>query len=183
MTECTKMNLGNALKECCRHKSFSKISISDITSTCHLNRQTFYYHFEDKYELLEWVYYEDGFKDLQKNISFENWHFHMEKLLETMLEDRIFYENTISSYPVSFQKGLFEILCSLFQQAICSLDGRNKLNQQEIQYYSRFYSYGMCGLIMDWVNGGMKTSPHVVSMKIRKLADDSEKMAHERIME
>ena len=183
MTESTKKSLAEALKECCRHKSFSKISIQDITKQCGLNRQTFYYHFEDKFTLLEWIYYEEGFRELQKNITFENWHIHMEKQLEVMKSERDFYENTIRSYPVAFQKGLFEILCTLFEQAITSLDGSSKLNQQEIEYYSRFYSYGMCGLIMDWVNTGMKTDPHQLAMKIRKLADDSEKMAYGRITE
>ena len=45
----TKHAIAAALKELCREKSFDKISIADITSTCGLNRQTFYYHFEDKY--------------------------------------------------------------------------------------------------------------------------------------
>ena len=56
----TKHAIAAALKELCREKSFDKISIADITSTCGLNRQTFYYHFEDKYELLNWIYYTEG---------------------------------------------------------------------------------------------------------------------------
>lgn len=37
----TKHAIAAALKELCREKSFDKISIADITSTCGLNRQTF----------------------------------------------------------------------------------------------------------------------------------------------
>ena len=51
----TKHAIAAALKELCREKSFDKISIADITSTCGLNRQTFYYHFADTYALMDWT--------------------------------------------------------------------------------------------------------------------------------
>ena len=37
-----------------KKKSLSKISISEIVKECQINRKTFYYHFEDIYDLLEW---------------------------------------------------------------------------------------------------------------------------------
>ena len=106
----------------------------------------------------------------------------MAVLLETMQKEKYFYENTNRSYPVTFQQDLFEILCTLFQQAITRLDGTSELNRQEIQFYARFYSYGLVGLVMDWVNEGMKTDPSQLSVRIRKLADDSEKMAYSKLM-
>ena len=47
----TKKAIAGALKTVCKEKAFDKISIADITAACGLNRQTFYYHFQDKYEL------------------------------------------------------------------------------------------------------------------------------------
>ena len=44
----TKKAIAAALKQVCREKPFDKISIADITAVCGLNRQTFYYHFQDK---------------------------------------------------------------------------------------------------------------------------------------
>lgn len=35
--------------------SDDKITINDITEKCGINRQTFYYHFHDIYELIEWI--------------------------------------------------------------------------------------------------------------------------------
>ena len=50
----TKSALCDSLKKLCEQKPFDKISISDITGECGLNRQSFYYHFQDKYDLLEY---------------------------------------------------------------------------------------------------------------------------------
>ena len=37
-------------------KPFSQISVSDICGKCEMNRKSFYYHFKDKYDLVNWIY-------------------------------------------------------------------------------------------------------------------------------
>ena len=63
----------------------------------------------------------------------------------------------------------FQITCTLFEEAIRRLDGSLRLQEADVRLYSRFYSYGMCGIIRDWVRGGMKESPESLSLRIRKL--------------
>ncbi|NLJ79677.1 MAG: TetR family transcriptional regulator [Firmicutes bacterium] len=36
-----------------------KISIEEITRPCHLSRKSFYYHFQDKYDLLCWIHHNE----------------------------------------------------------------------------------------------------------------------------
>ena len=50
----TKQMLCDALIELSAKKPFSKITVSEIVNLCNVNRKTFYYHFEDIYDLLEW---------------------------------------------------------------------------------------------------------------------------------
>ena len=54
MSNLTKIALSNALKELLAHKSLEKITVTELTRACGLNRMTFYYHFQDIYELAEW---------------------------------------------------------------------------------------------------------------------------------
>ncbi|MBR4026401.1 MAG: TetR family transcriptional regulator [Lachnospiraceae bacterium] len=46
--------LAETLKSLMQKKPLSKISVSEIVNACQINRKTFYYHFADIYELLEW---------------------------------------------------------------------------------------------------------------------------------
>ena len=55
MADTTKNELSRALKHQLLTKTLDNITVRDITDECHLNRQTFYYHFHDIYELLEWT--------------------------------------------------------------------------------------------------------------------------------
>ncbi|HAB61398.1 MAG TPA: dihydroxyacetone kinase transcriptional activator DhaS, partial [Lachnospiraceae bacterium] len=42
----TKQAIARGFKQLMKEKTFDKITILDITKTCGLNRQTFYYHFQ-----------------------------------------------------------------------------------------------------------------------------------------
>ena len=50
----TKQMLCDAFITLASKKAFSKITVSEIINLCNVNRKTFYYHFTDVYDLLEW---------------------------------------------------------------------------------------------------------------------------------
>lgn len=52
----TKKALAQALKECMQEEAFCKISVSELCEKCHMNRKSFYYHFRDKFDLLNWIF-------------------------------------------------------------------------------------------------------------------------------
>ena len=54
MSDITKRALEASLKKMLLKKPVTKITISDITEDCGVNRATFYYHFKDIYDLIEW---------------------------------------------------------------------------------------------------------------------------------
>ena len=62
----TKQALASSLKSLMHEMPFQKISISHICDRCNMNRQSFYYHFRDKYELLNWIFDMDFLELLQK---------------------------------------------------------------------------------------------------------------------
>ena len=64
MSELTKRALEQSLKNLLLQKPLNKITISDIADDCGINRMTFYYHFKDIYDLVEWSCQEDAAKAL-----------------------------------------------------------------------------------------------------------------------
>ena len=48
----TKNALAMALKQLMKTQGFDKISVSEICKECGMNRKSFYYHFRDKYDLV-----------------------------------------------------------------------------------------------------------------------------------
>ena len=52
----TKRALASALRELMKEVPFDKIQVSHICDRCGMNRKSFYYHFKDKYDLLNWIF-------------------------------------------------------------------------------------------------------------------------------
>ncbi len=63
----TKQALAFALKERMEEKTFEKISVSDICESCDMNRKSFYYHFKDKYDLVNWIFRTEFAESSKKN--------------------------------------------------------------------------------------------------------------------
>lgn len=53
----TKKALAAALKQIMTEVPFPKISVGDICEACGMSRKSFYYHFKDKYDLVNWIFY------------------------------------------------------------------------------------------------------------------------------
>ena len=105
----TKLALSNALKELLEELSFEKISVSDICERCHMNRKSFYYHFKDKYDLVNWIF-DTEFVELNQNSALET------RLLSPNFDDR--WQN-------------IEIICDYFYEnrsfyrRVLKVDGQN----------------------------------------------------------
>lgn len=52
----TKRALAAALKELMAEMPFEKINVAQICERCNMNRKSFYYHFKDKYDLVNWIF-------------------------------------------------------------------------------------------------------------------------------
>lgn len=52
----TKRALAAAFKSLMEEMPFSKITVAMICEKCDMNRKSFYYHFEDKYDLVNWIF-------------------------------------------------------------------------------------------------------------------------------
>ena len=93
----TKLLLSNTLKELLKKKSFSELTVTEIIKISQVNRNTFYYHFEDIYDLLRWLLEQeaidtvrgyDSIDDIDKAINFT---------LDYIEENRSFLKNIIFS--------------------------------------------------------------------------------------
>ena len=47
-------------------KPIDKITIRDITDLCDMRRQNFYYHFQDIYDLMHWMFQQEAVSLLEK---------------------------------------------------------------------------------------------------------------------
>ncbi len=156
----TKLALANSLKELMLKKSFDKISISDITNNCHLNRQTFYYHFQDKYELMNWIYYNEIFIVLVNNLNENNYEMKFKEMFSKLYMEKDIYINALSmSSEYNFKDYLESVIYILVENIL-----PNKKSQD-----IKFCTFGLTGIIIDWIKRGLIETPSEVSKWMSEL--------------
>ncbi len=175
----TKKAIADSLKQLMINKPFEKITISDITNNCGLNRLTFYYHFQDKFELLDWIYYNEIIMPFSKDLSFDNWTEKFDFLFSMMKENEDFYKNALKYSDSEFQKYIFDVSKKQFEEIIKRVTSKNGMDVDEknMVFIAEFFSHGIVGVILDWALDGMKSSPKELTDHFNKLVLSCEKMA------
>lgn len=91
----TKRALAAALKELMETQPFARISVGDICQACDMSRKSFYYHFKDKYDLVNWIYYTECLTALRE-IDYQNPWSLLNDLCQYFYENRGFYRKTFT---------------------------------------------------------------------------------------
>ena len=90
MTKTTKRVLADNLKIMMTQQPLAHITIDALTKRAHVNRNTFYYHFEDIYQLLEWTFDQEIVTQIQTNLSAANWQEKYQQMLTYVQDNRDF---------------------------------------------------------------------------------------------
>lgn len=108
----TKQALAAALRELMNEQPFEKINIAQICDRCNMNRKSFYYHFKDKYDLVNWIF-DTEIISLIKDEKIEtdykkHWEF-IEKMAAYFYENHAFYRKALqikgqNSFTEHFQE-------------------------------------------------------------------------------
>ena len=93
MSQVTKRALEQSLKNLLLKKPLTKITINDIAEDCGINRMTFYYHFKDIYDLVEWSCLEDAKKALDEKKTYETWQQGLLQIFAAVQENKPFILN------------------------------------------------------------------------------------------
>lgn len=159
MSTLTEKALAASLKELLRHNTLDKITVKDLTDACGVNRQTFYYHFHDIYDLVEWIFTEMAKKYLKEDIARDTWQDYLEKLIDELTEDSIFIRNIFFSVNRQQLEKFVQDLCKPAVNSL-SLDiiRVNDLNveKEDLEFIVEIFTFGLVGFLTEWVSNGMK---------------------------
>lgn len=104
----TKRLMADALKKEMEKKSLSKITITDIVTSCKLNRKTFYYHFVDIYDLVKWMLEEETLSILKSYDLMNDYHEAVEYILEKISSNKYIFTCAVDSMGYELLKHLFK---------------------------------------------------------------------------
>lgn len=173
MNTITKKSISKAFIDLLEEKPFDKITIQDITSKAGVNRQTFYYHFLDIRDLIEWIMNtseQEIIKKNKDNIENRCWENGFITILdEIYINKKLIYaiaQNTeYSRYVTNY------LLNLTFNYIYKVVDNRSKemkvvVKEEDLIFISNFYKYAFLGVLLDWIKSNFKENSKDVVSKL-----------------
>lgn len=160
MSEVTKRALGQSLKNLLLKKTLKKITINDIAEDCGINRMTFYYHFKDIYDLVEWTCMEDARRALQENKTYDTWQQGFVQIFYAVRENKPFIMNVYHCVDhEQVRKYLEPLTDALLMGVVDECSAGMTVREEDKNFIAQIYSYCFVGLMFDWIKGDMKDDP------------------------
>lgn len=174
MSQITKRALEQSLKNLLLKKPLTKITINDIADDCGINRMTFYYHFKDIYDLVEWACMEDARKALEENKTYDTWQQGFLQIFEAVRSNKPFVMNV---YRCVHQEQVEKYLKPLVDDLILGVINEEAVGmtvrEEDKDFIAQVYSYIFIGLMLDWIKDDMREDPADIVERLGKLIKGS----------
>lgn len=159
----TKALLGNSLKKFMVNEPLDTISVIKITKDCKVNRQTFYYHFRNIYDLLTWVFLNEEIEHPRNNELEEG----LLIMLRYVKHNEALITNTLASAAKDLvREFLFNYLYNVSMAYINKKDEKNILSANERKLLARVAGAGLSSALISWIEGELLYAESEFVMKL-----------------
>ena len=181
MSQVTKRALEQSLKNLLLKKPLTKITVGDITDDCGINRMTFYYHFKDIYDLVEWSCLEDAKRALDEKKTYDTWQQGLLQIFKAVQENKPFILNVYHCvHREQVEKYLQPLVDQLLLNVINEEAAGITVRDEDKQFIAQVYSYMFIGLMLDWIKNDMREDPQQIVERLSKLIKGSVSVALSR---
>lgn len=161
----TKKALAQSLKELMGKQSFAKISVADICEGCGMSRKSFYYHFKDKYDLVNWIFDMEFIRSIQGRERETSWEL-FQALCHYFYQERDFYRCAIQIQGQnSFREYFQEVLSPVLENVASDLI----LDNQDRAFCVLFFSDAILASILRWLTAAKPEPPEEYLARLHRL--------------
>lgn len=137
-------------------RELSKITVKDIVDECGINRNTFYYHFEDISALIDAIIISEVDRVMTQYRDISS----MEECIEMAMRLVSGHKNAIyhiyhSSNRDFLERRLMEICKHAATQFVEKTAGDQAIRPEDCDIIIQSYKCELFGLVIDWLNSGM----------------------------
>ena len=163
MSQTTKRALAASLKNLLLQKPLPKITINDIAEDCGISRMTFYYHFKDIYDLVEWTCAEDAARSLEGKKTYDTWQEGFLNIFHAVHANKPLIMNVYRSVSRErIEQYLNPLIHSLILGVVEEKSAEMAVSMADQQFIASFYEYAFIGIMLEWIGNGMKEEPAAI---------------------
>lgn len=172
MSNLTKKALLSAFGALIEEKPFNKITITDLTARCGINRMTFYYHFDNIYELMIWGLEMQMNEASRDCVNYENWKTGYLRIFHFALEHKTYIKKIFQTIEQEhLERYLNQIAERMVLAVIEEKSGDRTLNEDDKLFTAQICAHVLVGTLVSWVARGMKEPPETMVGRTGRLLD------------
>lgn len=181
MSQITKKALAASLKKLLVDKPLDKITVVDIVDDCGVNRQTFYYHFQDIYDLVDWIFLTEATAAIGGKKTYATWQQGFLQLFDYVLQNKPLVGHVYHSLSRDqLERYLYDVTYDLLIGVVEEQAAGMAVREEDKKFIADFYKFAFVGLILDWIKRGMKDDPKLIIERLSVLIQGDIKRALEK---
>lgn len=163
MRQTTKEAIAQAFEGLLEKRSIDKITVKDIVAECGVNRQTFYYHFRDIYDLMEWTLAKRTEKYAVLNLSAgTDW----QEQIRLLFHFFYLHRTTIlhgydATNRMQYERVVIKWVSQMVRERLDAYPQAGKVPDEKKAFIAKVYARGCAGFFLEWVEEGMPDERHV----------------------
>ncbi len=174
MSNLTKRALAESLKTKIKEKDLSEITITELTDMCGLKRQTFYYHFNDIYDLLKWLYTNEIIEEIKDDHTYNSWQECYSYIFEYIKKNKDLILKTYNSIAKDYfhnflNKQTKNFISNVIEEKTSTINA----DENTKNFLSNYYKNVLIGFIKDWIEEGMTEEPSALIKKVDCILEGS----------
>lgn len=169
----TKKLFAEALKKSLKTKPITNVTIKSITDECSMNRQSFYYHFSDINQLLEWLLLQEISPIFHQSKIANLWEEGFPLLLDYIEENKIYLLNSeVQLSTNNFGNIFYEFYYQLGKEHIAQIYEGIKMSEREKNMLSQYYVLAIGQYVDAWVKGFIDIEKDEIVLFLTEIMND-----------
>ena len=178
--ERTEKAIMHAFLELLNQHPLDKITVKDIVTACGISRNTFYYHYQDIYDLLRATF--DAVAELVLQEDVTTWKESLRSCTRFALENRrAVYHVYRSAHREQLERYLYRVTEERMDRLIRHLTAQMSISEEDVRYLTLFYKCAVVGILLEWLNADMKGDVDRLISRMGVLLEGNLRLSLERV--
>ena len=182
MSAYTKQAIKNSFLKLLNDRPLNQVTVKAIVEDCGINRMTFYYHFKDIYDLVEWSCEEDASRALAGKKTYETWQQGFLQLFKAVQDNKPFIMNVYHSVSrEQVENYLYKVTYDLLEGVVEEQAQGMSVRDEDKAFIATVYKYAFVGLMLDWIKNDMKGDSQLLVDRLELVIHGNVRAALERL--
>ncbi len=166
----TRQAIRNSFIKLINERPIAQITVKDIVEDCGINRNSFYYHYQDLPSMIEEIVLEEANEIIRQHPTVDSLEEGLDAAISFALENRraalhLYHSSSRDIYEQYLWRVCEHVVAAYINTAFSEypIAGRDK------EIIIRYYKWICFGAVVDWLNNGMKDDVQAIFRRMSRL--------------